>query len=109
MNVLPLYFAVVSEKEKKLSFDLKKEVSGDFSKALLILAEVCLPNKARTGYSHCGVLSILPHQSLLNVTDVRLFKSRSLLFCFVFSLSGSEGGEHHCRYAEGKRRRQGEV
>lgn len=77
MNGLPSYFAVVSENEKKLSFDLKKEVSGDFSKALLILAEVCLPNKTRCGYSHCGVFSILSHQSLLNVTDVRLFKSRS--------------------------------
>lgn len=72
-----LYFAAVSEKEKKLSFDLKKEVSGDFSKALLILAEVCLPSKTRTGYSHCGVLSVLSHQSLLNVADVCLFKSRS--------------------------------
>nr|XP_046241850.1 annexin A3a isoform X1 [Scatophagus argus] len=29
----------VQETEKKLSFDLKKEVSGDFSKALLLLAE----------------------------------------------------------------------
>lgn len=77
MNSLPSYFAVVSEKEKKLSFDLKKEVSGDFSKALLILAEVCLPNKTRCGYSHCGVFSVLSHQPLLNVTDVRLFKSRS--------------------------------
>lgn len=31
-----------AEREKKLTFDLKKEVSGDFSKALLLLAEVCL-------------------------------------------------------------------
>lgn len=30
-----------TEREKKLTFDLKKEISGDFSKALLLLAEVC--------------------------------------------------------------------
>lgn len=29
------------EKEKKLTFDLKNELSGDFCKAMLLLAEVC--------------------------------------------------------------------
>lgn len=30
-----------TETKKKLTDSLKKEVSGDFSKALLLLAEVC--------------------------------------------------------------------
>lgn len=32
---------VFTETQKKLVFDLSKEVSGDFAKALLLLAEVC--------------------------------------------------------------------
>lgn len=58
-----------TEKEKKLTFDLKKELSGDFSKALLLLAEVCQRLLLLT------FLSYLPcdaHQSKELVTDMLL-------------------------------------
>ncbi len=38
-----------TETEKKLTLDLRKEVSGDFSRALLLLAEVCHPQCGETG------------------------------------------------------------
>lgn len=58
-----------TEREKKLSFDLKKEVSGDFSKALLLLAEVCQRLLLLTFPSY---LSCDTHQSKRLVTDVLL-------------------------------------
>lgn len=74
-----------TEKEKKLTFDLKKEVSGDFCKALLLLAEVY----QRLMFHHRW-------QTCLHAADE-----------IFLLLPGQTGGERRSRPGDGKRRRQG--
>lgn len=87
-----------TEKEKKLTFDLKKEISGDFSKALLVLAEVCVrlllfmfPSYLSCG-KEAGYRASFKPQGIYKIYDSERI---SLV------LQGQTGGELRSRSGEG--------
>lgn len=72
-----------AEREKKLSFDLKREVSGDFSKALLLLAEVGLSSKTHNQPSCLLVCTLM--------------FAHALYFLFTFRARGRRAPRWTCR------------
>lgn len=96
-----------TERGKLLTSDLKKEVSGAFSKAVLLLAEVCQRLLLPTfpSYLSCARTDTRAPRGEegVGVGGCEIYEPNGILVI----LQGQTGGEHRSRSGEGQRRRQG--